>query len=429
MLIESPDKLIINGRKLSWIDGTTFFAFKTPQGKIHLAITSGSGTEFLLQINEIDLTQYVKKNIPEAVVYLDHESLANVLHQIKPEMIKAKMNREEFEFSGRLWNGNGINYISFWNNKKSVDKALLDKLLKYLKVDYSNTVFEFPNNQGDYKPYDKIVDGTSVGDKSAKFMSQLHTLPPGAKKWAMRGLSMREALFTESPDNVYVKSDIISYDSEYPTSVFSIFDDIIDKRVNIIVALCENGQIKKLTTGDNRLDNEINVKDHLESLTGKVITHEKILSCVTDRLDEGEPYRILRDGTLISGRSFLLGETTYVSFWNEVDVVVKHKKYIDKILNMLNVPYKSIRFETIDFQEEFPSYEELFGEAPSDRKPSSLSPEQIKQLMKRQHIDPRAKQILYKFASSDKYLDSLKLTASKMNISVAQLKHLMTVGD
>lgn len=434
MLIESPDKLVIRGRKLSWIDGTTFFAFKTPQGKIHIAITSGSGTEFLLQINQVDLTDYIKKNMPEVAVYLDHESLANVLHQLKPEMIKEKMNREEFEFSGRLWNAGERNYISFWNNKRSVDKSLLDKLLGYLKVNYQNTVFEFPTNQGDYKPYDEIMDNPTTAQKKSedKFMSQIHTLPPGAKKWAMKGMSMREALFSESPDSIYPYetdfSEEVTFESDKVSSVFSIFKDQVTNRILLMTALCKNGNVYKITTGDKDIDAEIDVdkikRDNLDS----AMIHSNLLAPVAQRIsDFGDRYE-MRGFTRMSGRSFLVDGKTFISIWNHLSCFVKYKRQIDILINRLGVSSEDVLFEAVDFPGEYKTYKEVYGST-SEKKKSALSPEQIKDLMKKQHLDPRAKKILRKLASSDKHIDSLSRAANGMNVTVAQLRNMMTAGD
>lgn len=434
MLIESPDKLVINGRKLSWIDGTTFFAFTTPQGKTHIAITAGSGTEFVLQINQIDLTPYIKKNMPEVAVYLDHESLANVLHQLKPEMIKEKMNREEFDFSGRLWNGNGRNYISFWNNKRSVNKALLDKLMGYLKVTYQNTVFEFPNNQGDYKPYDEIVDNPASAQKRAedKFMSQIHTLPPGAKKWAMKGMSMREALFSESPDNIYPfegdPSKILTWDSNEVSSVFSIFKDQTTNKMVLITAFCKNGEVYRITTGDKKLDAEINVDDMVENNQDMAMTHSNLLAPVARRIsDFGYKYD-MREFTRMSGRTFLVDGKTFISIWNEHRFFVRYKRQIDLLIDRLRVSKDTVLFEAIDFPGEYKTYEEVYGSS-SVKKKSELSPEQIKDLMKKQHLDPRAKKILRTLTSNDKHLDSLTRAANGMNMTVAQIRNMMTAGD
>lgn len=435
MLIESPDKLIVNGKKLSWIDGTTFFAFKTPQGKIHIAITSGSGTEFLLQINQVDLTEYIKRNMPELAVYLDHESLANVLHQLKPEMIKDKMNREEFEFSGRLWNGNGKNYISFWNNKKSVDKSLLDKFMGYAKVTYENTVFEFPNNQGDYKPYDKIDEPKISTQKSAedKFMSQIHTLPPGAKKWAMRGMSMREALFRESPDIIYPDdgdpSVELTFESNEVTSVFSVFKDVLTGKNVLITAFSKNGEVSRITTGDEKLDREINVEKMLDFNKGMPMIHSNLLVPISDRIfdDPDAEWREPRDATIISGRTFSFEGVDYISVWNKEKSVVKCKGEIDRLIGMLNISKENVKIESVDFQGEYKSYSTVFSQAV--KKKSKLSAGQIRDLMKKQHLDPRAKKILRTLASNDKHLDSLQNAAQGMNVSVAQLRNMMTTGD
>ncbi len=63
MINESPDKLILKGKKLTCHDGITFFAFKTPGGKTHIAISHGATSDFHMQINEIDLSDYVERGV------------------------------------------------------------------------------------------------------------------------------------------------------------------------------------------------------------------------------------------------------------------------------------------------------------------------------------------------------------------------------
>ena len=197
MLIESPDKLSVNGKTLKWYEGVTFLIFNTPSGKkTHIAISSGRGPDFHMQINDFNLTDYVKQKFPEWSIAMDHESLSSVIYDLKPDLINKNINRSDFILSGRLWTVDGKNYISMWNNKSRLEtnKFQLDKLMLLLKVTYQNTLFELPENQNDYKPYDQIgIDKKPESEKQKKdmsnFMSKIHMLSPGAKKWAMRGMS------------------------------------------------------------------------------------------------------------------------------------------------------------------------------------------------------------------------------------------------
>ena len=58
-----------------------------------------------------------------------------------------------------------------------------------------------------------------------------------------------------------------------------------------------------------------------------------------------------------------------------------------------------------------------------------IKPTIIKDLMKKQHLDPNAKKILMALASGDKHLNVLQRTAANMGISLVQLKNMMISGD
>ena len=434
MLNESPDKLILKGKKLSWHAGITFFAFKTPGGKFHIALSHGSTSDFHMQINEIDLTSYIKKNHTEFMTYLDHESMAAVIHAIKPDIIKKEMNREEFEFSGRMWQDNGKNYLSFWNSRQRVEenRSLLDRLMSLLKIKFDNSLFEFPQNQGDYRPYDQIGGTAELPKKDmAKFMSQLHTLPPGAKKWAMQGLSMKEALMSENPDVIYMDDsgkESYSWGSIQVSSVFSVFNNLRDGvDSQYIVAVC-SGANQYITTGDDRFDRELQLDKYARETAGEDMTHDALLSPLADYLtgDDAEDVWDLRTSTLVSGRSWKLDSGTVFSFWNKQSVVQRYKKQIDEIMNKIGARAESSKFESIDHQNEMKSYEEFFG---GQLQKSKLSDVQIRELMKIQHLDPRAKKILHALANRGDYADSMKSAAASMNITVAQLKNRITQGD
>jgi hypothetical protein len=428
---------MLNGKKLAWHVGITFFAFKTPGGKFHIAISHGSASDFHMQINEINLSDYIKKNHPAFMSYLDHESMAAVIHAIKPDIIKKEMNREEFEFSGRMWQDNGKNYLSFWNSRQKVEKnrSLLDRLMSLLKIKFENSLFEFPQNQGDYRPYDQI-GGTIEPPKQdmSKFMSQLHTLPPGAKKWAMRGLSMKEALLSEDPDSMYDYSEnagdeFYSWESENVSSVFSIFYDFNETRY--IVAICSGGNVHSITTGDDALDKDLELEDFLKGRRHVEMTHDALLQPVAHYIGDpdGEPDEDIgdiRSRTAVSGRSWKTERGTIFSFWNRQNVVQKFKKQMDEIMNIIGANPKSSKFESIEHQNTPKSYQEFFD---GSVKKSKLSDDQIRDLMRKQHLDPRAKKILHILANKGDYADSMKSAAASMNITVAQLKNRITQGD
>ena len=184
MINESPDKLILNGKVVEWYHGTTFFAFKTLGGKSYVAQTHGFGIDFFLKISDVDLSSLIIEKYREYVDKpLDHESLSNLIHLIKPELIKKDTSRDEFIFSGRLWKHAPKSFISFWNSKSVVDgnRELLDKFMKQNSLSFDNTLFEFPSNQGDYKLY-KDITSYDISPSDMKKLQQIkHTADPRFK--------------------------------------------------------------------------------------------------------------------------------------------------------------------------------------------------------------------------------------------------------
>lgn len=184
MLNESPDRLILPDETIEWQRGVTFFAFKTPAGKSYIAQTANSGADFFLKIGDVDISEPVKVKYREYIkIALDHESLANLIHLIKPDLIKNNTARDEFIFSGRLWKHSPNSFISFWNSKSTVDnnRRLLDKFMKQNGLSFDNTLFEFPSNQGDYKLY-KDITSYDISPSYMKKLQQIkHTADPRFK--------------------------------------------------------------------------------------------------------------------------------------------------------------------------------------------------------------------------------------------------------
>ena len=183
---ESPNKLILKSAVYNWYDGITFFAFKTIKGNKRVAVSNGRGLDFELYVDDVDLSSYVVKTYPHLITnYLDHESLAALLHELKPDMIDKNISREDFLFSGRLWNVDGKSYMSFWNGRGALEsnKELFNKILNKFNLKIENVLFEFPNNQGKYTKYN---EETSTDVQYKKFMSQSHTFPPELKSFIKR---------------------------------------------------------------------------------------------------------------------------------------------------------------------------------------------------------------------------------------------------
>lgn len=433
MINETPNKLELKSGKLSWFDGVTFFAFKSPSGKIYAAQSFGSEGDFSLKINDVDLSNYVIQNFRVFIkIPLDHESLANLIHLIKPELIKKNCNREEFLFSGRLWVVGGTRYVSLWNSKSKIESHinLLKKILKDNGTDLDKCLFEFPENQGKYKPFGEIstkVDSVS-SDREKKFMSQIHTLPPGAKKWAMRGMSIQEIL-SENPDSLYTVGPDeyeLTFDDGNVICVFSIlYLDLIERYI-MVNARVDNGHLLSLTTNDPTVDKQFKLKKYEEKIK-KIqpdITHYTIL-----RPFLPEEY-CDRNQTELSGRVWYFERKYYVSFWQSKKVVKSYKQDIESMFIGMNINPKIVLYEVLDGNGLL-TYDEVFGSNElSIDKIKKLSSDEIKKLMMKQHLDPNAKRILKSLADlAGPNQNSIEKAANAMNISVAQLKNQLTAGD
>lgn len=475
LLEESPDWIVVNGKKHVWHDeeSNSFFVCKSEyKNKTYAYVYGGRDQDFHLFANGVDLTSYIQKHFRDHIQgFPTHSDIAWMLHQIKPDKVtplvsNSKMNREEFVFSGRSWLINGITYISFWNNKSTVDanKQYLDIILKSLKTTYDKCLFEFPDSQGDYSPYDSDtkINGKQK-DAEKKLMAQLHTLPPGAKKWVRRGMSIKEMILMEDPDDITIPHDgeliTLNWGQDQVTSVFSvIFDKQLKKKVCIVALYNRMGGLEKITSGDASYDSQIEnvlssveLGTHSSGETHKKLTHHDLLTpfVVNGRMDDpdagfqddGEDdmddrgdYRPkwleeekegYRDVAFISGRSWRFKNTDYFSFWNTEREVNLHKQYIDKIMDVVGAKMDASEFEFIDHPKKWIPYDDTFGAR--THSPSSLSPDQILTLQKIQHLDPNAKKQL---AALNKLpLDKLKLAADKFHIPLAKLRQQLHQGD
>ena len=464
MLTESPDKLSVNGKALTWYDGVTFLIFNTTDGKkTHIAISSGRGADFHLQINDINLTDYIKQKFPEWTMALDHESLSSVIHGLKPELINKNVSRKDFLISGRLWNVGGTNYISIWNDKLRLEanKPQLDKLMSLLKVTHQNTLFELPENQNDYKPYDKIVRVDKPASKMspseikkaadikkawARVLATIHTTPPSVwKKTALdtlrggtNGLSTGMSEMPpagwmplhEDPDHIRINNGRLTWESPRVTSVFSTFLNQRNNTKQYIIAFVKGGNAYNITTGNKYWDDYLDLKGATYSNSDIRMIHANMLdglnsSGVLGAEISSDAFN-LRNLTDVSGRSWFKDGIHYISVWNTLTRCKENLHQIDNVLRELGAEHNNILFEFIDFPSKLLTYDEAFlGKS----KVSTLTPDQIKDLMKKQHLDPNAKKILMALASGDKHLNVLQRTAANMGISLVQLKNMMISGD
>lgn len=189
-LNESPDKLNIDGKVIPWYNGITFIVFNhLISGNTTVAFSYGEKLDFHIQVNELNLSKFFKNsNLKDYTNSpLDHENLVAAINSLKP-IIEPSSSRSNFVFSGRVWKLNKKNYVSIWNNKSVVDsnKKYLDKLMGYLNMTYENTLFEFADNQGNYKSYSDIVPSYISTSNIEKLQRIKHTADPRFKNLMKR---------------------------------------------------------------------------------------------------------------------------------------------------------------------------------------------------------------------------------------------------
>jgi len=109
------------------------------------------------------------------------------------------------------------------------------------------------------------------------------------------------------------------------------------------------------------------------------------------------------------------------SFWQSSDTVRQYQIQLKNVFVLLKIDIKDCRFEFINKTDELFSYEESFDPNAKPIK-SNISKEQMRALLKIQHLTPQAKKALLTKYPQNK----LQLAAQKLGISLAQLNHILT---
>lgn len=231
----------------------------------------------------------------------------------------------------------------------------------------------------------------------------------------------KKTFLKEDPDSIHYND--IEYDWEGPATVgfFSVIDSDFFGRAFVVAADPKKLKIflddpeaeavyKENNAGDLKWHTARFVHHHLiEPLhDGGVIESD-------DRFDPQVP---------ISGRIWEDEENPgyyLCSFWQNNDAVKKYKTQISNAFTLLNVNIHNTVFEFIGNTGKFFSYGDSFGTQKPAIK-SELSAEQIKALLKIQHLSPAAKKALLSAYPANK----LQLAADKLGITLAQLRHILS---
>ena len=129
-------------------------------------------------------------------------------------------------------------------------------------------------------------------------------------------------------------------------------------------------------------------------------------------------YRNRRPDIPVNGRIWKTDGKDLVSFWCPKDFFKKFQKEIKDCLKLADVDIKKAEFEFINHEGIWMSYDKAMGKTSDSYK---ATPEDvINKLLKRQHLDPNAKQALKKLQGMP--TTKLSSIADKMSIPFIQLK-------
>jgi hypothetical protein len=360
----------------------------------------------------------------------------------------------EHSIQGRLWPDDSI--VSFWN-KKDVVMPHLEELRQLFFADWVNfkhTAFEFIDQETWYSYDDlKHTHGTSRSDAEQKELLAKQHLDPeakkalagddyvgqhmkklgqghdfaaiaNAKKQTSDGVISTKKLVKENPDSIYLqnsKSDWpdLNYQSKdaspfiynpeldllFITSKgigmthYDILECLSDIKV-LLENMSENGEepIDYIRHGDK--NESIFVDEHKKIIGGRdltvsyVGTLEKLIHFLFYNMDEHVYGKIPYEETRVNRKLGIMGRIWFghsvIAVWNDTKTVLELKRMgiLKTLLNLLKVDLNKAQIGPGDSQEAVAF--STMGE--SDIK--TMSAEEYKELLAKQHLDASAKKKL-----------------------------------
>lgn len=119
---------------------------------------------------------------------------------------------------------------------------------------------------------------------------------------------------------------------------------------------------------------------------------------------------------IIHSRVFKKEDQFVFSCWEKKAVLQKYKSLIDQFMKDLGYTAENLQFEPVDFMNRYLNYQEVFGGV---EKPASQDDDATLKWKEMLHLNPDLKKAVLKAPEN-----KLQKTADKMNIPLAQLKHL-----
>ena len=236
-------------------------------------------------------------------------------------------------------------------------------------------------------------------------------------------------LLLEHPDEIHYKNG--GYDWKDAFSVFSVFRN---RSTNGWVGVTlkyhgsESGPLKIITT-DTSVNKSLQFYNDIELVDYPI--HPNIMFALEKAglirsIKSGYEYRNDRPDIPVNGRIWEIKNGDYkmylVSFWNRENHFHNFEEEIEGCLKLAGVnSLDECLFEFIDGQNKWLTYEEVTGKKSIDT--TKDEEETIKQLLKIQHIDPKAKSVIKSLQGAP--TNNLQKAADKLDIPLIKLKQLL----
>jgi hypothetical protein len=455
LLKESPDAVYANGEGIASFQAPDAYSFiLDPNSTFYIYASSANGSfhsalaYFLEKVfNKSKDKESFKTNLldglREETRFIASGDLDAAYDFINKH--NNKHHSRKWGIAGRIWTEKKI--ISFWHKRPIVVKMMnrvedfiknaFDQSAKDYKYDFVDSAKKNP-----MLTYDQLINNKvrskidSLSDKDIKDLMKAQHLNPNAKKIlnllstsgsgsdkldrVARNAGYRSAaefmndyslaaentVLKEDPDNVYQDDKPLaianwSNDDAYPFFIDPDSDAFIYTESDTISTHDSlGGRVRYVYTeflnDKEKFINELN--DRSIYVGGDL---DKVFAFIGKHL-KNDPRT-----WGFSGR--LWNKKKIISFWERKDDIMSKFYRVENFLKSIKKDPNKFNYDFVDTT--LFTYEELVGSSKHSSKEISLSDEQIKDLMKRQHLDPNAKKELAKLSSSGSGSDKLDKVA------------------
>jgi hypothetical protein len=236
----------------------------------------------------------------------------------------------------------------------------------------------------------------------------------------------------ENPDDIIIGKNpmgrditIGAFDIKYVVSVFCLLQNLEKDYEKFL--LYTKGRENKIFSDDK------DVQKMLDDIVDRfdpdgAFTHGYLMGIARNKLNLIDA--IHREDALLVGRIWKYKDIFYLSFWNDLTEIKYYKDDIKKLCGLLDISLEKTKFESVENEayeaSDWVNPEFIFGKTSLIRKPTRTA-DQIKDLLKRAHLDPEAKKKLNQITGLPP--NKLDVLAKKLGYnSGAELQHILKTG-